>query len=139
MYGKSESNCNTYFFYHIDPSNVRYQKGRYGEEFNKHGARFDKFKLQKWQNALKITSNLCGFHSSNFMTEAKLIDEVVECVLRRLKEIREQGKELQERDIIQLKAKLLSGHLTIRSDVYGFGVVLLEMFIGRSFPSQTKL
>ena len=53
-------------FYNIDPSTVRHQKGRYEEEFNKHGARFDKFKLQKWRNALKKSSDLCGFHSSNF-------------------------------------------------------------------------
>ena len=33
---------------------------------------------------------------------------------------------------------LLTGHLTARSDIYGFGVVLLEMLIGRKAMDKSR-
>ena len=53
-------------FYKMDPSTVRHQSGSYENAFDKLGKRFDKYRLQKWQSALKEASNLSGYHSSTY-------------------------------------------------------------------------
>jgi len=50
-------------FYKVQPSDVRHQKGSYGEELTKHQRRFkDKEKLQKWKMALRQVADLSGYH-----------------------------------------------------------------------------
>ena len=54
-------------FYYVDPTDVRHQKGAYGDAFAKHEeSRRNLDKLQNWRSALNIAANLSGFHSSTF-------------------------------------------------------------------------
>ncbi|XP_035546565.1 disease resistance protein RUN1-like [Juglans regia] len=49
-------------FYHVDPSEVRHQKGIFGESFDKLG---DNAKKLKWKVALKTVADLSGFPLAN--------------------------------------------------------------------------
>jgi len=50
-------------FYDVDPSEVRYQNGTYGEALAKHEKRFqrDTKMLQRWRTALTQVANLSGW------------------------------------------------------------------------------
>lgn len=50
-------------FYNVDPKEVRYQTGSYGEEFAKHEEKLkdNKEKLQSWRLALHDAANLAGW------------------------------------------------------------------------------
>ncbi|XP_062025777.1 TMV resistance protein N-like [Rosa rugosa] len=76
-------------FYHVDPSEVRRQKGDHFEKaFKKHeersGGNLDK--LHKWKDALAEVGNLSGWHLQNG-SEAKIIQEIVEKVFTELNKI----------------------------------------------------
>ncbi|KAL2967719.1 hypothetical protein AAZX31_16G190500 [Glycine max] len=74
-------------FYNVDPSDVRHQKGSYGEEMAKHQKRFKarKEKLQKWRIALKQVADLCGYHfKDGDAYEYKFIQSIVEQVSREI-------------------------------------------------------
>ena len=50
-------------FYKVDPSEVRNQKGKFGEALTKHQTKFkDKMEVQKWRIALHEASNIGGWH-----------------------------------------------------------------------------
>lgn len=54
-------------FYNVDPSDVRHQKGTYGDAFAKHEKnKRNMSRVQNWRSALNIAANLSGFHSSTF-------------------------------------------------------------------------
>ncbi|XP_059594083.1 disease resistance protein RUN1 isoform X3 [Vitis vinifera] len=48
-------------FYHVDPSDVRKQTGRFGEAFTKYEENW-KNKVQSWREALTEAGNLSGWH-----------------------------------------------------------------------------
>ena len=50
-------------FYHVDPFDIRHQKGSYGAAFLGHQKRFkhDKGKVDVWRNALKESAGRSGF------------------------------------------------------------------------------
>ena len=48
-------------FYHVDPSEVRNQRGNFGVALTKFEEKF-KNKVQSWRTALKEAANLSGFH-----------------------------------------------------------------------------
>ena len=53
-------------FYNVDPSEVRGQKGKYGEALAKHEEKFkDNGKVQSWRKALCETANISGWHYKN--------------------------------------------------------------------------
>ncbi|XP_052876856.1 disease resistance protein RPV1-like [Gossypium arboreum] len=54
-------------FYHVDPSDLRKQKGKVEEAFAKQEERYkeDKYKIQKWRNALTEVANISGWHLNN--------------------------------------------------------------------------
>ncbi|KAM5574057.1 TMV resistance protein N-like, partial [Rosa sericea] len=66
-------------FYKVDPSHVRYQKGKYGEALAKHECRFkdNMDKVQRWRSALRDAANLSGW---TFLDghEAKFISKIAE-------------------------------------------------------------
>ncbi|KAH9782821.1 Disease resistance-like protein DSC1 [Citrus sinensis] len=74
-------------FYHVDPSDVRKQNGTFGDAFVKHEKQFKDVpeKVQKWRAALTEASNLSGWDSMNIRPEAKLVDEIINDILKKLK------------------------------------------------------
>ncbi|XP_044475736.1 disease resistance protein RUN1-like [Mangifera indica] len=73
-------------FYRIDPSDIRKQTGTFGDAFAMHEVRFrDRPEmLQRWRIALTEAGNLCGFASNAIRPESKLIETIIEHVLKRL-------------------------------------------------------
>ena len=54
-------------FYKVDPSEVRNQKGKFGEALAKHeeSFKYDTDKVQRWRAALNESGNLSGWHYKN--------------------------------------------------------------------------
>ncbi|XP_062079252.1 disease resistance protein Roq1-like [Humulus lupulus] len=52
-------------FYHVDPSDVRSQKGSYADAFVKRKKSYSDSIIQQWRRALTTASNLSGWHVSN--------------------------------------------------------------------------
>lgn len=50
-------------FYHVDPSNIRHQRGSYGAAFVAHQKllKHDRSKVEEWRKALKEAAALSGF------------------------------------------------------------------------------
>ncbi|KAF5469550.1 hypothetical protein F2P56_013614 [Juglans regia] len=73
-------------FYHIDPSQVRNQKGSFRKAFIKHENRFkdDMEKVNKWKAGLKQVANLSGFHLKKERDESKFINEIIQWVNSRV-------------------------------------------------------
>ncbi|KAG7945294.1 hypothetical protein I3843_15G144400 [Carya illinoinensis] len=68
-------------FYHIDPSEVRHQKGIFGESFDKLGAKLkDNAKMLKWKVALKRVADLSGFTLAKCRKESEFILEIIQWV-----------------------------------------------------------
>ncbi|XP_044475740.1 disease resistance-like protein DSC1 [Mangifera indica] len=76
-------------FYRIDPSDVRKQTGTFGDAFAMHEVQFrDRPEmLQRWRSALTEASNLCGFDSNAIRRESKLIETIIEHILKRLNDM----------------------------------------------------
>lgn len=49
-------------FYHVDPSDVRNQKGSFGEAFANHEIHVDEEKVQRWKAAMNKAGSLSGWH-----------------------------------------------------------------------------
>ncbi|XP_062029613.1 disease resistance protein RPV1-like [Rosa rugosa] len=66
-------------FYKVDPSEVRYQKGKYGEALAKHECRFkdNMDKVKRWRTALRDAATISGWTFSDGH-EAKFISEIAE-------------------------------------------------------------
>ncbi|XP_059665624.1 disease resistance protein RUN1-like isoform X2 [Cornus florida] len=75
-------------FYNVDPSQVRKQKGSFGEAFAKHEENFgeDKEKVQKWRAALVEAANLSGWNLKDVAKghEAKFIQKIVQEIIKEL-------------------------------------------------------
>ncbi|XP_031266902.1 TMV resistance protein N-like [Pistacia vera] len=71
-------------FYHVNPSDIRKQTGTYGDAFANHEYRQRAEMLQIWRSALTDAANLSGFHSNVVRPESKLIEKIVEDILKRL-------------------------------------------------------
>ncbi|KAJ9556101.1 LOW QUALITY PROTEIN: hypothetical protein OSB04_010715 [Centaurea solstitialis] len=68
-------------FYHIDPSEVRNQKRKYGEAFAKYEA--EKKNVKSWRQALSDAGNLSGFKVEG--PETVFIKEIVSTISERLR------------------------------------------------------
>ncbi|KOM54580.1 hypothetical protein LR48_Vigan10g047200 [Vigna angularis] len=69
-------------FYKVHPSDVRHQKGSYGEALTMHQKKFeDMEKVQKWKMALHQVANLSGYHIEDGVGyEYKFIKRIVDDV-----------------------------------------------------------
>ncbi|XP_039032329.1 TMV resistance protein N-like [Hibiscus syriacus] len=74
-------------FYDVDPCDLRRQKDKVGEAFAKHEERYkeDKYKIQRWRNALTVVSNIKGWHLNN-KHESEIIGDIVEKILAKLRQ-----------------------------------------------------
>ncbi|KAL3750040.1 hypothetical protein ACJRO7_011080 [Eucalyptus globulus] len=75
-------------FYKVEPSDVRYLKGSFGEAFHSHKNRFDKEDIQEVQRALREVSDLHGWESEKFANghEGELVEKVVQNILSKLRQ-----------------------------------------------------
>ncbi|KAG7945423.1 hypothetical protein I3843_15G150700 [Carya illinoinensis] len=73
-------------FYHVDPSQVRNQKGSVRKAFIKHESRFkdEMEKVKKWKSGLKQVANLSGYHLKKETDESKFINEIIQWVKSRV-------------------------------------------------------
>ncbi|XP_028765379.1 TMV resistance protein N-like [Neltuma alba] len=73
-------------FYDVDPSEVRHQRGTYGEAMKRHeqtlGSENDG--VMRWREALKAAANISGFSSSAYRFESELIETIVESVSKKV-------------------------------------------------------
>ncbi|XP_039164503.1 TMV resistance protein N-like isoform X1 [Eucalyptus grandis] len=74
-------------FYKVEPADVKWLKGTFGDIFNSYKQRFGDSDVQEWRQALKEVGSLKGLVSENFANgnEAELIKAVVVKVLSELK------------------------------------------------------
>ncbi|PWA57141.1 toll/interleukin-1 receptor (TIR) domain-containing protein [Artemisia annua] len=72
-------------FYHVDPSDVRKQKGTYGEAFIQHELK-NKSKVDCWREALAVACNHFGWNIERIANghESKGIKLIVDGILKRL-------------------------------------------------------
>ena len=54
-------------FYNVDPSDIRNQKGKFGEALAKHEERFknNMERVQEWREALNEAGKISGWHYKN--------------------------------------------------------------------------
>ncbi|XP_018717468.2 disease resistance protein RUN1-like [Eucalyptus grandis] len=71
-------------FYKVEPTDVRDQKGQFGEAFHYSGRNFDQKSTKEWKQALIEVSSLPGWQFANGPVE-ELIKSVVQKVLNELK------------------------------------------------------
>ncbi|XP_057733529.1 disease resistance protein RPV1-like [Arachis stenosperma] len=76
-------------FYRVEPSHVRHQKGVFSTAFAKQEKRFGKEKAQTWRSVFQEAANISGFHSAKFGNDAELIEEIIQSVNTRLKNMRQ--------------------------------------------------
>ncbi|XP_022155221.1 TMV resistance protein N-like isoform X2 [Momordica charantia] len=79
-------------FYDVDPSDVRNQKGSFGEAFSRYQLHFGSEnynKILSWRMALTEAANLAGFNLENIADghEGKFIKKIIQKVSRDLKRI----------------------------------------------------
>ncbi|KAL6343040.1 hypothetical protein AAG906_017852 [Vitis piasezkii] len=73
-------------FYHVDPSDVRNQRGSFGDALAYHERKANQEKMemiQKWRIALREAANLSGCHVNN-QYETQVVKEIVDTIIRRL-------------------------------------------------------
>ncbi|XP_031280190.1 disease resistance-like protein DSC1 [Pistacia vera] len=89
-------------FYHVDPSDVRNQTGTFGEAFVNHEEKQSSEKVMRWRNALNEAANLSGFDSSNIRSEAVLIREIVNKILKELNKMSPS----ENKDLVGIESKI---------------------------------
>ncbi|XP_031121166.1 TMV resistance protein N-like [Ipomoea triloba] len=71
-------------FYHVTPSKVRKQTGKFGIALNQHKQRFGEETVNGWKAALTTVGYLDGWHITKDGYESGIIKRITECVLREL-------------------------------------------------------
>ncbi|XP_024023440.1 disease resistance protein RML1A-like [Morus notabilis] len=76
-------------FYNVNPSDVRKLQGDYAVAFAKLEKHFEgeENKLQAWREALMRIADLSGWASKEFRSESKLIDTIVNVVIKKLNDM----------------------------------------------------
>ncbi|KAG7944396.1 hypothetical protein I3843_15G099300 [Carya illinoinensis] len=66
-------------FYEVDPSDVRHQKGSFGEAFAKLKDKFEgNEEVLKWEAALEKLANMSGVELKNYRKESEFIEEIIQ-------------------------------------------------------------
>ncbi|CAG7898926.1 unnamed protein product [Brassica rapa] len=63
-------------FYDVDPTDVKKQTGDFGKVFRKTCKGKAKEDIQRWKCALTEVAQITGYHSTNWLTEAKMIEDI---------------------------------------------------------------
>ncbi|KAH9724843.1 ADP-ribosyl cyclase/cyclic ADP-ribose hydrolase [Citrus sinensis] len=72
-------------FYQVDPSDVRKQKGSFGEAFIHLENNFPG-KVKKWRDAVTEASNLSGYDSTESRNEAELVEKIAADISKKLED-----------------------------------------------------
>ncbi|KAL0800726.1 hypothetical protein Bca101_055901 [Brassica carinata] len=102
-------------FYEVDSFDVRHQRGRFGEEFERHGQEENPETLQRWRDALIKLTSQHGFSSHDSEDDSKLVREITRHVSGLLSESRLQ-KGLLPGDNTSTAKKTSLGRLVSHSD-----------------------
>ncbi|KAK2651825.1 hypothetical protein Ddye_011681 [Dipteronia dyeriana] len=90
-YKKSKKQIVIPVFYDIDPSDVRKQTGSFENSFVMHDQKESREEVKLWREALTEAANLSGWDSSVIRPEARLVDKIVQDVLKKLNVISPSG------------------------------------------------
>ncbi|KAG6624279.1 hypothetical protein CIPAW_16G015100 [Carya illinoinensis] len=134
-------------FYHVEPSDVRHQKGAFGDAFAQHEKNPEnKEKVQTWKNALKEMANHTGRHlKTNEDDEPMFIKSIVERISRKVKELIRGDPEY---NLVGMDSHLMEmdNHLNIETDDHprfvgicgmsGMGKTTLARVIFRKFKRR---
>ncbi|XP_009109449.1 probable disease resistance protein RPP1 isoform X3 [Brassica rapa] len=71
-------------FYEVDPTDVKKQTGDFGKVFRKTCKGKAKEDIQRWKCALTEVAQITGYHSTNWKTEAKMIEDIATEVSNKL-------------------------------------------------------
>ncbi|KAF8087559.1 hypothetical protein N665_0578s0012 [Sinapis alba] len=71
-------------FYQVDPTHVKKQIGDFGKVFKKTCVGKTKEEIRRWKHALTEVAQIAGYHSSNWETEAKMIEVIATDVSNKL-------------------------------------------------------
>ncbi|KAM5550480.1 hypothetical protein ABKV19_027571 [Rosa sericea] len=73
-------------FYHVDPTDVRYQKRSFEDAFSKHetSGRHELEKVKQWKAALNKVANISGWNTNDYKTHKELVDAIVESLRRKV-------------------------------------------------------
>ncbi|KAL2576400.1 hypothetical protein AAZX31_16G078000 [Glycine max] len=75
-------------FYNVDPSDVRNQRGDFGQGLEALAQRYllqgENDVLKSWKSALNEAANLAGWVSRNYRTDADLVEDIVEDIIEKL-------------------------------------------------------
>ncbi|XP_024160417.1 probable disease resistance protein RPP1 isoform X2 [Rosa chinensis] len=84
-------------FYHVDPSEVRHQRGSFGDAFAVHEERFrdNHEKVRRWRRVLSMVANLPGWCSDKYKNEGELIKDVASAVCSRLVQSTESTEDFE--------------------------------------------
>ncbi|KAF8085339.1 hypothetical protein N665_0671s0017 [Sinapis alba] len=64
-------------FYKVNPTHVKKQTGDFGKVFRKTCKGKRKEVIQRWKHALTEVAQIEGYHTSNWGTDAKMIEDIV--------------------------------------------------------------
>ncbi|KAG7623915.1 P-loop containing nucleoside triphosphate hydrolase [Arabidopsis thaliana x Arabidopsis arenosa] len=71
-------------FYQVDPTDVKKQAGDFGKVFQKTCKGKRKEDIERWRQALAQVAQIAGYHSSNWVNEAKMIEDIATDVSNKL-------------------------------------------------------
>ncbi|CAN7033319.1 unnamed protein product [Brassica rapa subsp. trilocularis] len=71
-------------FYEVDPTHVKKQTGDFGKVFRKTCRGKEKEEIRRWKHALTEVAQIAGYHSSNWLNEAEMIEDIATDVSNKL-------------------------------------------------------
>ncbi|PRQ35398.1 putative toll-like receptor, P-loop containing nucleoside triphosphate hydrolase [Rosa chinensis] len=76
-------------FYHVEPCEVRFQKGCFAEAFTKHqnSGRQSSEEVEEWRKALRTVADFSGCNTKDHGDEREVIDHIVESVCSKIQTI----------------------------------------------------
>ncbi|XP_048421173.1 DEAD-box ATP-dependent RNA helicase 7-like isoform X2 [Pyrus x bretschneideri] len=100
-------------FYEVDPSDIRKLKGSFAEAFDRHEghSNANMEEVRSWRSALTRATNLSGWDSRNYEDDAKLIEEIVEYVYRKLIHISSTSS--KAKGLIEMDSHMHEMHLLL--------------------------
>ncbi|TQD93881.1 hypothetical protein C1H46_020495 [Malus baccata] len=106
-------------FYEVDPSDVRKLKRKFAEAFDQHDhdSNAEMEEAQSWRAALTTATSLSGWDSRNYKEDAKLIEEIVEDVFRKLRHI--SSTPYKDNGLVEMDSHMHEMHLRLHPDPPG--------------------